>query len=32
MYLYALTEQLTQFGLNKFAVTVCNPKYEIARK
>ena len=29
MYLYALTEQLTQFGLNEFAVAVCNPKHEI---
>ena len=32
MYLYALTEQLTQFGLSEFAVAVCNRKYEIDKE
>ena len=32
MYLYALTEQPTQFGLNEVAVAVCNPKYEIDKE
>ena len=32
MYLYALTEQPTQFGLNEVAVAVCNRKYEIDKE
>ena len=32
MYLYALTEQLTQLGLNEFAVDVCNPKHKIGQE
>ena len=32
MYLYVLTEQPTQLGLNEFAVAVCNRKYEIDKE
>ena len=32
MYLYALTEQLTQFGLNELALAVCNLKHEIDKE
>ena len=32
MYLYVLTEQLTQFGFNELALAVCNLKHEIDKE